>query len=165
MCNHALSLLQKKNRNVFIFQCISYSARRRQSDAVYLDTSTAVYPSYLWCKLTEKVVEITLGNFDREYILEQKANVFVLKIICFPTFADKNTEINISKLACADFPAGVEAPSMMAPEKKCRLSTTPQRTTPEQNAAFFSFFLSLVTLTFDIWPWHSNSGDIFVQCT
>jgi len=58
-----------------------------------------------------------LGNFDREYILEQKANVFVLKIICFPTFADKNTEINISKLACADFPAGVEAPSMMAPEK------------------------------------------------
>jgi len=26
-------------------------------------------------------------------------------------------------------------------------------------------FLSLVTLTFDLWPWHSNSSEIFVQCT
>jgi len=31
----------------------------------------------------------------------------------------------------------------------------------------FSVVLSPVTLTFDydLWPWHSNSGEIFVQCT
>jgi len=156
-CNHALSLLQKKSRNVFIFQCISYSARRRQSDAVYLDTSTAVYPSYLWYKLTEKVVEITLGNFDREYILEQKANVFVLTVICFPTFADKNTEINISKLACICwFSRRRRSAFDDGSRKKCRLSTTPQRTTPEQNAALFRFFvlgdldLWHLTLTFEL---------------
>jgi len=26
-------------------------------------------------------------------------------------------------------------------------------------------FLSLVTLTFDLWLWHSNSGETFVHCT
>jgi len=29
----------------------------------------------------------------------------------------------------------------------------------------FSFFLLLVTLTFDLWLWPSNSGEIFIQCT
>jgi len=29
---------------------------------------------------------------------------------------------------------------------------------------FFRFW-SMVTLTFDLWPWHSNSGEIFVHCT
>jgi len=26
-------------------------------------------------------------------------------------------------------------------------------------------FLSPISLTFDLWPWHSNSGEIFVRCT
>jgi len=29
----------------------------------------------------------------------------------------------------------------------------------------FLFFLSLMTFTFDLWPWPSNWGEIFVQCT
>jgi len=33
------------------------------------------------------------------------------------------------------------------------------------DSAVFRFFLSLVTLTFDLWPWHSNSGENCLQCT
>jgi len=57
----------------------------------------------------------------------------------------------------------IYAPPRTAPEKMPH-ETAPQRTTREQNAALFRF-LSTVTLTFDLWPWHSNSGESFVQFT
>jgi len=59
-------------------------------------------------------------------------------------------------------PPGNHEMGPSAPAARCLQRAHTIRTHSVVSAAL-SAFLSLVTLTLDRWPWHSNSGEIFVQ--
>jgi len=103
-------------------------------------------------------------------------------------------QLMINQSACADFPTGVAALPRTAPDKtarkppwRCTAVTplTPGGQTMDSSAAACSvrptaqaspyhalsvgvtqqFFVFFVPGDLDVWPWHSNSGNIFVQYT